>query len=201
MKRIDDGLLLAAAAGALDPSSAQVLADQLAMRPADAARLQRLQAELEPDKPVPHGWALPPTGSWGHAARRPFQAAPVLNMEGARGLRPGSRVRMTLPTTDGIPQARLLVLWRGSGSWQCMIPRAGEPPIPVEQIREDASGVRAIEVVMQADAASQQWAVVVVSGTLSVDWSDEAGVASAVLGAVAQRAATLDVVRFAVDIG
>ena len=61
-----------------------------------------------------------------------------------------------------------------------MIPRAGQPPVAVAQVRPDAAGARAIEVVMQAEARSQQWAVAVVSGALSVDWANEAAVAAAV---------------------
>jgi len=198
MKRIDDGLLLAAAAGALDPGRSRALADQLATRPAAAARLARMSSDLEPEQPVSTGWMLPPSGSWGFAAQRPFAAAPVLNMEGAQALRPGARVRLTLPDTRGIEGARLLVLWRGDGPWKCMIPLAGRPPVAVEQIPADAEGVRSIEVVMQDGAASQQWAVAVVPGDLQVDWSDEPAVAAGVLQAVSERRATLDVVRFAV---
>lgn len=201
MKRIEDGLLLAAAGGALDPGRAQDLADRLAVRPTDAARLQRFQAELDP-KPAPtRTWRLPPSGRWGSAARQPLQAAPVMHMDGSRGLRPGARVRLSLPSTDDIADPALLVLWRGQGDWQCMIPRPGSPPVPVEKIPANAHGNRSIDVVMQGGAARQQWAVVIVPGDLDADWSDPAAVAGAVLEAVAQRKATLDVVCFEVNEG
>ncbi|HCH62599.1 MAG: hypothetical protein CL927_11820 [Deltaproteobacteria bacterium] len=201
MKRIEDGLLLAAAAGALDPGRAQDLADRLAVRPTDAARLQRLQAALEPSKSSSHGWRLPPSGRWGSVVQRPLQAAPVLHMDGSHGLRPGARVRLSLPSTDGIEDPGLLVLWRGTGSWQCMIPQPGSAPIAVERIPAGTDGIRVIEVVMQPDAARQHWAVVMVPGALDVDWTDVEAVPTAVLEAVAQRRATLDVVAFAVTQG
>ena len=43
--------------------------------------------------------------------------------------------------------------------------------------------------------------MVIVPGDLDADWSDPAAVAGAVLEAVAQRKATLDVVNFEVDEG
>jgi len=200
MKRIDEGLLLAAAAGALDPGRARALADQLALRPADADRLRRLQSELEPDRATARGWTLPPSGSWGFATARPLRAEPVLHMDGSRALRAGARVRLSLPDTAGIADPRLLVLWRGGGDWRCMVPRPGQPAIPVEQIRPDDTGVRSIEVVMQAEAARQHWAVVILSEAPDVDWADEAAVAEMVLESVAQRTASLDVVPFDVEI-
>ena len=198
MKPIEDDLMLAAAANALDPGRAQDLSERLAVRPADAARLRRLRAELG-SKPATGGpWSLPPSGRWGSAARRPLHAEPVLHMDGARGLRPGARVRLSLPSADGVQDPSLLVLWRGNGPWQCMIPRPGAPPVSVERVPASADGVRAIEVVMQAGAARQHWGVVMVPGELDVDWSDAAAVPAAVLEAVAQRRATLDVVAFEV---
>jgi hypothetical protein len=120
-------------------------------------------------------------------------------MDGNRGLRAGSRVRLSLPATTGLDDPHLLVLWRGGGPWQCMIPRPGAAPIAVSQIPAGADGEQHIEVVMQAAAPRQQWAVVLISGELAVDWSDEGAVSSAVLAAVAQGEASLDVVTLTVE--
>jgi hypothetical protein len=189
-----DALLLASIAGALDPGRDLELAEQLASRPALRARRDRLAAAVLPA--APEGpWQMPPVGAWGRTGASSITVQPMLSMEAGAAIRPGARLRIALPVEDAPDDALLVVLWRGNGPWQRILPGPGMGALPLSAVVTGAEAT--VQVVVQPGAAHQRWAVVVLPPGIVSDWTgDEEAVSSAVQQALADRKAAASVVAW-----
>lgn len=200
MTPVSDTLLLASVAGVLDPGRQDELSARLARDPALAARRDRLATELGSPARRPQ-WTLPPVGVWGRPQVSAASARPVLHLEAGAGLRPGNRVRLTVPTEGWPADTEVVVLWRGDGDWQRVLPTPGAPGVPVAVLQGQA-GAPALEVVVQPSAAHQRWAVVLVPTGVVADWAaPEAEVQQALQRAIMDERASATVVGFDVTLG
>ena len=198
MTQPTDAHLLASIAGTLDAGRELELSEQLATRPERMARRARLAAELDP--PVQPGvWSLPPVGAWGHAQASRIQIEPMLSMDAGALIRPGARLRIALPTEEAPEGAELVVLWRGTGAWERVLPTPGLGSLPMSALTRD--GQTTVQVVVQPAAARQWWAVVVLPPGAVADWfADEALISVAVQQALADRSAAASVVAWDVTL-
>lgn len=200
MNTVTDTLLLASIAGVLDPGRQDELSARLAGDPALAARRARLAAELEPGK-VRRRWNLPPVGVWGRPQVSAASARPVLHLEAGAGLRPGHRIKVTVPAEGMAPDAEVVVLWRGEGDWQRVLPGPGMPCVPLSalQVPDQAPS---LEVVVQPEAAHQRWAVLLAPKGVVADWSaPEDDILEALQRAIVEKKAAATVLGFDIQVG
>lgn len=197
MTPVSDTLLLASVAGVLDPGRMDELSALLARDPALTARRDRLAAELGTPT-ARRGWSLPPVGVWGRPQASAASARPVLHLEASTGLRPGNRIRLTVPAGDWASDTEVVVLWRGDGDWQRILPTPGAPGVPLAALLGQ-EGDPALEVVVQPDAAHQRWAMVLVPAGVVADWAaPDAAVQQTLQRAIMDEQASATVVGFEV---
>lgn len=197
MNEPTDALLLASISGVLDPGRDLELAEQLATRPDLVARRERLAAAVLPAAPA-GPWQMPPVGAWGRTGASSITVEPMLSMEAGAAIRPGARLRIALPVEDAPADALLVVLWRGGGPWQRILPAPGMGALPLAAVVQE--GEASVQVVVQPGAAHQRWAVVVLPPGIVSDWTAaEEDVSASVQRALAARRAAASVVAWDVE--
>lgn len=148
---IDDALLLAWRAGALEPTQSLEVEEYLKVAPEAWARLLMLP---EPEAPTER-WRIPPPGVRGGRARfgLELQRAAVF---GGR-MRVGDRFRLAL---DNAGAERFVVVLRRllSGSWEVVHPRPPASPTRLGELPLEG-GRRMLDLVAR-DSGEQDWAVV-----------------------------------------
>jgi hypothetical protein len=166
MGRVTDTRLLAWITGALEPSRAGELEEELLRDPALAARAARLRSKLTPPPPPPADrWRLPPpgydlglSGSW----------APALVM--SEGLRAGDRFTVSLESREPPEQRLVVVLFRSPEGWGVVFPEAPEELLTLADLPRDAGG-HLLELMAGPEPGVQRWAVALPRTTTPVDWS------------------------------
>lgn len=198
MNEPTDAILLASISGVLDPGRAAELADLLAIRPGLLVRRDRMVAELIPAS-GPSVWRMPPVGAWGRQGATSISVQPMLSMDAGPAIRPGARLQIALPTDDAPEGAELVVLWRGNGAWQRVLPTPGLGALPLSALA--ATGAATVQVVVQPGATRQRWAVVVLPPGVVSDWTvGEDAVSDSVQRALVEGVAAATVVAWDVTL-
>ena len=174
---IPDRVLRAYLGGALEPGRIDDLEAELetsaALRARLAALSAELSAELSPAQPAPRStapaWRLPPPGAMGPWSLR-ASAAPVAVM-GADTPRPGDRVRISVVGLDDPADHLVVVLWRGDGDWEVMLPASERQRVTADRLPVDADGARYLDVTVRPDAPRQRWALALPPADEPIDWA------------------------------
>ena len=155
---VPERVLWAYAGGALEPG--RVVEVEAALRSSAAlrTRLSVVSAELAGwGEPAPDPWRMPPAGVAHRGFGRVRQEA--VGVMGPVGVRPGDRRRIVLDADDPPADAVVVVLWRGDGPWEVLLPRVAAQVVPLGRLPRDPAGHPYLDVRVRPDASVQRWSV------------------------------------------
>ena len=150
-----------------------------------------------------------PPGASSSAQEEPLAFLPIdlppsvheLHLEAGAGLRPGHRIKVTVPAEGMAPDAEVVVLWRGEGDWQRVLPGPGMPCVPLSALQVPGQAP-SLEVVVQPEAAHQRWAVILAPKGVVADWSaPEDDILEALQRAIVEKKAAATVLGFDIQVG
>lgn len=161
-----DSELIALISGALEPSRAREIEEELG--PTEKQRIALLTARLQASADPPRSrWLIPPPGT--SAGRRPFSlmALPAALM-GDNKVVAGDRIEVRLGDIKNPDQHRIVVLFREDDDWELVFPTKTIDALTVADLPE-ANGWRRLDLVARSKPGTQRWAIALPPTDMTVD--------------------------------
>jgi len=166
---VDDSLLLAMLAGALEPGQSLELREEIAASSALQDRLAVLSARLQQAAQTGARWDIPLPGV--SAGVNPFLATVSDAMVmGRTPLQPGDRFTVDLEVDPSTLHSTVVVLLERAGRWNVLFPKGPEQMLRVHELPQQDDGRRRLELVAQEGTGTQRWAMALAPDGWVIDW-------------------------------
>jgi hypothetical protein len=166
LRTLNDSELIALISGALEPSRALELKEELG--PGERQRIALLTARLQRGAEPPRSrWLIPPPGTT--AGREPFllMASPAALM-GDNKVAAGDRIEIRLGDIKNPEKHRIVVLFRDEYDWQLVFPTKTLDSLTVADLPE-TDGWRRLDLVARPEPGTQRWAIALPPTDMTVD--------------------------------